>query len=66
MFGVIGVGDKVHIKEGEEGIIEKILFAIPERQTTFFIRTHPGTVISIPYRYGMKLEIEELDTESGV
>lgn len=61
MLGIIGIGDKVQIKDSDkwcDGILEKILFAIPECQTTFFVKLK-GYRVSIPYRHGMELDIRE-------
>lgn len=54
-FGVLGPGSLVQVKQNGnwiDGIIDKILYAINERQVTFFVRVGYGIVFSIPHREG--------------
>lgn len=54
-FGVLGPGSLVQIKQDDhwfDGIIDKILYAIDEKQVTFFVRIGYGVVCSIPHREG--------------
>lgn len=58
-FGVLGQGSLVDLKESDgswrSGIVEKILYAIKEKQVTFFVRVGYGLVCSLPHREGEKL-----------
>ncbi len=54
-FGVLGPGSLVQIKQDGQwidGIIDKILYAVDEKQVTFFVRIAYGIVCSIPHREG--------------
>lgn len=54
-FGVLGPGSLVEVKENDhwlDGIVDKILYAVNERQATFFVRIAYGIVYSIPHREG--------------
>lgn len=58
-FGVLGPGSLVDLKESDgswrSGIVEKILYAIKEKQVTFFVRVGYGLLRSIPHREGEEL-----------
>ena len=57
-FGVLGPGTLVEFKYNDEwgdGIIDKILYAIDEKQVTFFVRIGYGAVVSVPLREGERL-----------